>query len=323
MNDQHGNNSDSNKTDSPNNLHPDIGGNRPHHGHHSHASSHHHHRRHHSYEEHLKRKAKAKRRKQWKKVRTAALGALMTFALLLIIVALLAPNLLLKFASREKDLGGGVTSLQTDNPHLSLDYDGIDVSHHQGIIDWQRVSQDSCVQFVYIKATEGRTLIDKNYLQNVKGARKAGIPLGSYHYMTSQSSVVDQFRNYHEVVDRKYQDIIPMIDIEEEGVKGWSKIEIQDSLARMIQLIEQHYHCTPIIYTYTKFYNQNLAPRFNGYHLFLARYNVYEPVVSGAGNHNIWQHSDQGIIDGINTPVDLNVFAEDTTLDDIKMPRKE
>jgi lysozyme len=323
MNDQHGNNTDSNKTEPQTDLPPSTEGDRPYHSHHGHISGHHHHRRHHSYEEHLKRKAKAKRRKRWKKVRTAALAILLTLALLLVIIALFAPNLLQRFASPEKDLGKGVTYLQTGNPHLRLDYDGIDVSRHQGIIDWQRVAEDTCVQFVYIKATEGRTLIDKNYLQNVAGARKAGIPSGSYHYMTSQSSAVDQFRNFYGVVDRRLQDIIPMIDIEEEGVKGWSRQEIQDSLARMIQLIEQHYHCTPIIYTYTKFYNENLAPRFNSYQLFLARYNIYEPVVSGAGNHNIWQHSDQGIIDGINTPVDLDVFAEDTTLDDIKMPRKE
>ena len=114
-----------------------------------------------------------------------------------------------------------------------------------------------------------------------------------------------------------------MIDIEQEGVNRWSKQEIQDSLAKMISLIEQHYYCKPVIYAYARFYNDNLAPRFNNYHLFLARYNVHEPVVSGAGNHNIWQHSDQGIIDGIETPVDLDVFAQGTTLNDIKMPRKE
>ena len=68
-----------------------------------------------------------------------------------------------------------------------------------------------------------------------------------------------------------------MIDIEEEGVRRWSKQEILDSLAYMIRLIEQHYHCSPMIYAYTKFYNENLAPRFNNYHLFLARYNVREP----------------------------------------------
>jgi lysozyme len=175
------------------------------------------------------------------------------------------------------------------------------------------------VQFVYLKATEGSTIVDSKYSENVKGAKKAGIPIGSYHYMTSKSSITSQFRNYYGVVNRKEQDIIPMIDIEEEGVSGWSRQEIQDSLARMIMLMEKHYHRSPIIYAYAKFYNENLAPRFNSYHLFLAHYNIHEPVVAGAGQHNLWQHSDQGVVDGIETPVDLDVFAEGTTLENIKM----
>ena len=293
------------------------------HGHEDAEGYRHHHRCRHSYEEHLKRKTRAKRLKRWKAVRNTALILFLILALLLIITVLIAPNLFLKFTPQGTELGDGIRSFPTDNAHLRLDYDGIDVSHHQGTIDWNRVGQDSCVRFVYIKATEGRTLVDRNYLQNMKGAREAGIPVGSYHYMTSQSSVVEQFRNFYGVVNRKHQDIIPMIDIEQEGVKRWSKQEIQDSLAKMISLIEQHYYCKPVIYAYARFYNDNLAPRFNNYHLFLARYNVHEPVVSGAGNHNIWQHSDQGIIDGIETPVDLDVFAQGTTLDDIKMPRKK
>lgn len=280
----------------------------------------HHHR---SFEAHLKRKKKRARKRLIKKIGNIALGVFSGVSLLLIVTVLIAPDWLLSHVSHEKKLDSGVKTGQTDNRHLKRDYDGIDVSHHQGIIDWQRVAQDSCVKFVYIKATEGSTIVDSNYLRNAEGAKKAGIPFGSYHYLTSQSSIKDQFRNYYGVVNRKHQDIIPMIDIEEEGVRRWSKQEILDSLAYMIRLIEQHYHCSPMIYAYTKFYNENLAPRFNNYHLFLARYNVREPVVNNAGRHNIWQHSDQGVVDGIETLVDLNVFAEDTSLEDIKMNQTE
>lgn len=48
------------------------------------------------------------------------------------------------------------------------DYHGIDVSKHQGRIDWPTVAQDRNVQFVYIKATEGATLVDKRYEENIK-----------------------------------------------------------------------------------------------------------------------------------------------------------
>ena len=45
---------------------------------------------------------------------------------------------------------------------------GIDVSHHNGEINWKQVPD---VEFVYIKATEGATFVDPMYQQNIKGAR--------------------------------------------------------------------------------------------------------------------------------------------------------
>ena len=90
----------------------------------------------------------------------------------------------------------------------------------------------------------------------------------------------------------------------------------------MAQLIEKHYYNQPIIYSYAHFYNTNLAPRFNQYRLFLARYNMNEPIISGIGQPTIWQHSDQGIVDGIAIPVDLDVFGQNTSLKDIIMKHR-
>ena len=46
---------------------------------------------------------------------------------------------------------------------------GIDVSHHQGAIDWQAVARDG-VQFAYLKATEGTTFTDPAYADQHLGA---------------------------------------------------------------------------------------------------------------------------------------------------------
>lgn len=281
-----------------------------------HAKQHHHHHRHHSerYESHLRHK---RQRELKKKIGNGLTIAFVVCAVVILSAALFAPQLLMSLSSSQTDLAPGVTIQPSGNIHTRLDYNGIDVSHHQGVIDWEKVGYDTCVQFVYIKATEGSTLIDEMYLLNVKGAKKAKIPVGSYHYLTSKSSIDNQFRNFSSVADRSFQELAPVIDIEEEGLSGWSRQDIQDSLAKMIHLIEQHYHCSPILYSYSKFYNRYLAPRFNSYRLFLAHYNINLPIVAGAGTHNIWQHSDQGVVDGIETPVDLNVFTQGTTLKDI------
>ena len=48
----------------------------------------------------------------------------------------------------------------------SSDCDGIDVSHHQGLIDWEAVSATK-VQFVFLKATEGSTHVDRRFARNL------------------------------------------------------------------------------------------------------------------------------------------------------------
>ena len=196
-------------------------------------------------------------------------------------------------------------------------YDGIDVSHHQGIIDWMAVAQDTAIQFVYVKATEGSTHLDSMYERNIREVNLVGLNVGSYHYLTSSSAITDQFSHFKHYVRPEEQKLRPMIDVEPEGVKGWGKKALQDSLALFCWYVKKHYGVYPVIYSYVKFYNERLAPRFNHFNIFLARYNGEEPVVSGAGEHNIWQHTDQGYIRGIKTEVDLDVFAQGTTLGDL------
>ena len=62
---------------------------------------------------------------------------------------------------------------------------GIDVSHHQGEIDWAKVSKAEMgkepVSFVFMKATEGVSMVDRRYKENYKGAAENGVLRGAYH----------------------------------------------------------------------------------------------------------------------------------------------
>ena len=60
---------------------------------------------------------------------------------------------------------------------------GIDVSNHQGQIDWPRVAKDD-VAFAIIKATEGGDFVDKSFARNIEAARAAGLTVGAYHFFT-------------------------------------------------------------------------------------------------------------------------------------------
>ena len=66
---------------------------------------------------------------------------------------------------------------------LLYDVHGIDVSHHQGKIDWPAVAVDG-VGFAFIKATEGGDFVDPRFAENWKASAKAGIPRGAYHFFT-------------------------------------------------------------------------------------------------------------------------------------------
>lgn len=198
-------------------------------------------------------------------------------------------------------------------------YDGIDISSHQAMVDWSEVSKDDNITFVYIKATEGATYSSPHYGYNVKMARQRGILVGSYHYFTTTSSVKAQFNNFITLAAASNQDLIPMIDVERRG--KWSRKQLCDSVMLLAKMLEKHYGVTPMIYSTMAFYNNNLSPQFNNFHLYIGRYSKNEPIINWDGRYTIWQYSESGVVPGIDKYVDLCKFAGDRWLDDIVIPK--
>ncbi|MBR6284098.1 MAG: glycoside hydrolase family 25 protein [Muribaculaceae bacterium] len=196
-------------------------------------------------------------------------------------------------------------------------YDGIDISSHQGDIDWTKVASDKYIRFVYIKATEGATYRSSHYRRNVEGAHRHGLLVGSYHYVTSTSAIDAQARNFIMQAPRHTQDLIPMLDVEERG--SWSRSQLIDSVARFAQLLEKHYGRKPMIYSTIDFYNKNLAPHFNKYPLYIGRYSSQAPSINWQGSYTVWQFTENGIIPGIDAYVDLCHYHDDGWLDEIAL----
>ncbi|MBO4870993.1 MAG: glycosyl hydrolase family 25 [Muribaculaceae bacterium] len=196
-------------------------------------------------------------------------------------------------------------------------YDGIDISSHQGEIDWTKVGNDPYIRFVYIKATEGATYRSPHYRYNVEGARRQGFLVGSYHYLSSTSPIDQQARNLFLQATRDSQDLIPMIDVEERG--EWSRSELIDSVAKLAKMIEKHYGRRPMIYSTIDFYNKNLSPHFNKYPLYIGRYSSSKPNISWEGKYTVWQFTENGIIPGIDAYVDLCHYREGGWLDEIAL----
>ena len=198
----------------------------------------------------------------------------------------------------------------------SSNYNGLDVSKHQGVINWDLVKKDQKIQYVFIKATEGSNVVDQKYRANIQGARRVGIKVGSYHYLTEKSSVTTQFQNFARNVLREEQDLLPVIDVE--VCKLWTAQQLRDSLKVFANMVEDYYGCKPVIYTYESFYKNILGRAFADYPIFIAKY-CRTP--EGRPNVNVnwilWQYSESGRVNGISTYVDLSRFNKGRSINDI------
>lgn len=90
----------------------------------------------------------------------------------------------------------------------SSDCDGIDVSHHQGLIDWEAVSATK-VQFVFLKATEGRHACRSSLCPQPAWCTAGGNPRGCYHFLNAKSTIASQFANFYEHASPSDLDLLP------------------------------------------------------------------------------------------------------------------
>jgi lysozyme len=191
---------------------------------------------------------------------------------------------------------------------------GIDVSKYQHRIEWQDVQQMQVdgvkIGFCFIKATEGVSSVDSRFHRNWKGARNVGLPRGAYHYFIPTRSGKEQAKNFIDEVEIQPGDLPPVLDIE--VLQDVNKAVLQQRVFEWLQLVEAKYGMKPIIYTGADFYTKNLADKFSDYPLWVAHYLVKDKPRVYRDWH-FWQHNEAGRVNGIDAPVDFNVFCGDST----------
>lgn len=209
---------------------------------------------------------------------------------------------------------------------------GIDISKHQHIkgkkryvIDWNKLRithlgalspkkisgvVDYNVSFVFIKSTEGTTIINPYYKKDYMAARAKGIPVGAYHFFSHHTTGADQAAFFLKHTKFMKGDLPPVLDLEPlpsqvekmGGAVGmWQRVRI------WLQMVEKHTGMRPILYISQLFVNQYLdaAPDIkHGYPVWIARYGEYKPDVKLW----VWQLAPDGRVAGIHGTVDINVF---------------
>lgn len=186
---------------------------------------------------------------------------------------------------------------------------GLDISHYQDRIDWERLRnadiQHQPIRFVFVKATEGVSIIDENFSENFYQARQNDILRGAYHFFAPDADAARQARFFMKQVHLEAGDLPPVLDVEKAG--KLSVAQLQRSVLQWLDIVEKHYGVKPIIYTGYKFKLQYLSgPQFDGYPYWIAHYYVGQ--LEYKGPWKFWQYTDVGHVDGIRGYVDCNIF---------------
>lgn len=186
---------------------------------------------------------------------------------------------------------------------------GIDISHHQGEIDWESVANDGW-DFVIMKSTEGGDWKDTKFINYYSEAESAGMIVGVYHYYSFCTDPVLQANHFIEVAGDLSGMLPPAVDLEFDNNcnKAIAVSDFREGLTGFIETIKKKYGVYPIVYCNEEFYRKYLdSPEFDKC-LFWIRNVVSQPDLNGR-KWTLWQYTAKGSVSGIKGPVDLNAFS--------------
>ncbi len=196
---------------------------------------------------------------------------------------------------------------------------GVDVSVHQGDIDWEMVKESgidfAMVRLGYRGYGSGKAELDENYKDNIIGARDAGLDVGAYFF--SQAVTAEEAVEEAELVI----DCLEGLDVNYPVVFDWEIIYGDDARTDNVSVDVLTDCCvafcetiknagyTPMIYQNkrTSIFKLDLN-RLNDYDFWLAEYN-HEP--SYYYDFDMWQYTSEGRVPGIKGEVDLNISFKD------------
>jgi lysozyme len=184
---------------------------------------------------------------------------------------------------------------------------GIDVSRHQGEIQWSRV-EASGIRFAFIKATEGTNYVDPYFAVNWDEAADHKIVRGAYHFMRPRMDGKAQALHFLRHVRLALGDLPPVLDLE--VTDGVSAAAIRREALEWLETVEAATGMKPIVYTLPHFANSYLGGKLARYPLWVVDLTLLWPSPSkGWVGWSFWQYSHTGSVDGISGDLDLDIFG--------------
>ena len=193
---------------------------------------------------------------------------------------------------------------------------GIDVSSHQGEIDWEKVKNDG-IEFAFIRAVyrgyeSGKLVEDEFFLKNLEGAKAAGVPCGVYVFSQAinATEAMEEADMVLDLLNGESLELPIVFDVERvSSSKGrMNALSVEDRTQIVIAFLEE---IRSRGYDVMIYHNTEMGALF----LDLSKLTDYDKWFAGYTqemywpyDYKIWQYSEKGRVDGIKSDVDLNIM---------------
>lgn len=190
---------------------------------------------------------------------------------------------------------------------------GIDVSHHNGTVDWDKVKADE-IDFAILRCGYGRKSvwqIDKQFERNYRECKRVGIPVGVYHYSYAKNADDARLEADFmlELISGKQFEYPVVFDIEDPGQEAYSRDVLTEITIAFCEKIEAAGYYISIYSNADWFTNKLDLEKLKTYDKWLAHWTKSPKWDNSFGG--LWQYTDSGRVDGIKTKVDMNISYRD------------
>ncbi len=248
--------------------------------------------------------------------------------------------------------GAGIPFVFPDDTKSTLTY-GIDISHHNfakgRTLDWKSLS-DKKVLFVYIKASQGDSFIDKYFKsswENVGKASTSEKPLlrGAYHFLAADVDAAAQASTFLRVLSENAtftagKDLPPVLDLEWDcftdakgniirNAKGdcvgdkWSKLSTDEIVAKVkawTDAVKAALKVTPVVYTHAEWWKSvklGTNPFLKANPIWIADFSKDsqtngKPINPPTYHETLWQFTENGKVSADCKPTDKQNSCVDT-----------
>ena len=189
---------------------------------------------------------------------------------------------------------------------------GIDISKHNGTVDWNAV-KNAGVEFVILRcgyrgSASGVLVEDEKFRTNIKGAMAAGLKVGIYFFSQAvnemeaveEASLTLSLIKGHKISYPVYIDV-EAANGRADGLSAAERTKVVKAFCETVR--DSGY--TAGVYSNKNWFAEKMdTGAFGNYRIWLAQY-TESPTYTG--RYEMWQYSSRGTIPGIKGDVDLNI----------------